>query len=77
METNLMARSTVERAYATMLKHIPTDSSLVVNKVTLSFAREGITSLKCNGDSEKRLENIMDLSMPCREIPNRKNTSCQ
>ena len=71
-----MAKFTVVLAFATMLKLIPTDSLLDVNRVILFFVKEEITNPKCNGDSEKKQESIMDLFMLCKETLNRKNTSC-
>lgn len=75
-EINLMVKFMEVPVFVTMLKLILIDSSLVVSKVTQFFAREEITNLKFNGDSERKLASIMDLFMPYKETLSRKNTSC-
>jgi hypothetical protein len=60
-----------------MLKLTLTSSLSDPNKDTPFFAREETTNLKYNGDSEKKLENIMDQFMLLLETPSRRSTSCQ
>lgn len=74
---NKMVKSTVELASAMMLRLILTSSWLEVNKDIPFFAKEETTNLKCSGDSEKKVANILDPSMPSKETPSRKNTSSQ